>query len=239
MQELVNKARNPEETNSADASDAEDSSGEGLRLGDRSSASSLPPSSRLPSSCPIGPASAGAVGAGAATGTRLRGVGAGFGDGANRPARLREMSEDDTGSDEGYQSGPAMTNQPQSWSFADITNNDANDSSIDNMDSNNSPASTASDRPEVGSDYADSVNGRLDGFNDDAETEDYGNATDGMWSGNAHNEDDSMFQDADERDYNEVPEHPDDDLAMVHVGNDQVGTEAVDPPVNVINLDEA
>ena len=206
LQDIVNKARNPGQSPSVDGSDAEDSSsGEGARLGNRSSASS-----RL-----LGHSSAGAVGAGAITGTRPReGAGDGRGSAANRAATLRDTSED-----EGYQSGPLVANETSTWGFSGLQDVDT---------TAHSGEDTASDRPEVGSDYADSLGTRLlDGLNnsDQEELHDFGN----------NDDNNSMFCEADYADAQEHHHHHQDSTAMVRLGNNEtddgdadVNDEAVD-----------
>jgi ubiquitin carboxyl-terminal hydrolase 4/11/15 len=137
LQELVNNARNPTHSES----DSDDSSGEGKRLGDQSSASSRQ----------LGPLSAGTAEAGAVTGTRLQKDDAGPGREASPAARLRQSSEE---GDEGYLSG-AQDDQDQTWSWDGIVG-DIND--VDNT----------SDGPEVGSDDDDGVGHTyMDDLNED------------------------------------------------------------------------
>lgn len=147
LQELVLKARNPDE-----ASEAEDESGEGERLGDHSSATS-----RL-----LGSSNAGAVEAGARiTGTLQQGANAGGpGRGVSQAARLMNEVDDDEGislNDELYGNNSnnnvtaaTLANQDATWGFDGL--GDAED---DNTTSVNTPADTASDRPDVGSDIED------------------------------------------------------------------------------------
>lgn len=146
LQELVLKARNPDE-----ASEAEDESGEGERLGDHSSATS-----RL-----LGSSNAGAVEAGARiTGTLQQGANAGGpGRGVSQAARLMNEVDDDEGislNDELYGNGSnnnvtavALANQDATWGFDGLGEEDDNTTSV------NTPADTASDRPDVGSDIED------------------------------------------------------------------------------------
>ncbi|KAI4722100.1 cysteine proteinase [Aureobasidium sp. EXF-10727] len=146
LQELVIKARNPDE-----ASDAEDEAGEGERLGDHSSATS-----RLP-----GSSDAGAVGAGATiTGTLHQGANAGGpGRGVNQAVRSMNETDDDEGislNDELYGNNNsnsnnnitavALANPEATWGFEGLGEDD-------NTTSVNTPA--ASDRPDVGSDVED------------------------------------------------------------------------------------
>ncbi|KAG9821336.1 UCH-domain-containing protein, partial [Aureobasidium melanogenum] len=143
LQELVLKARNPDE-----ASEAEDESGEGERLGDHSSATS-----RL-----LGSSDAGAVGAGATiTGTLHRGANVdGPGRGASQAVKSMNETDDDEGislNDELYGNNTnttavALANPEATWSFAGLGEDD-------NTTSVNTPADTASDRPDVGSDIED------------------------------------------------------------------------------------
>lgn len=206
LQELVNKSRSKEP---ADSSDAEDSSsGEGVRLDDRSSASL-----RLP-----GSSSAGTVAAGAANGTRLRGGDDGLGNAANQAARLRETSED---GDEGYQSSPGqgfLTNQSSSWGFSNLGDTDDVDAS---MDSTNTPADTASDRPDAGSDGGETLDQRLLDFAGD---DDYNDG--GDYNNDTTDENDGIFGDS----YEDAQEHDG--------GMEILSAEKADPPVRDINLDQ-
>ncbi|THW50481.1 cysteine proteinase, partial [Aureobasidium pullulans] len=157
LQELVLKARNPEE-----ASDGEDESGEGERLGDHSSASS-----RLP-----GSSNAGAVGAGAAiTGTPQQGANAGGpGRGVSQAVMPTSEFNDDEGislNDELYDSNTTaatLANQEASWGF-EVLGEDDNTTSV------NTPADTASDRPDAGSDAGDRL---MELVNDEHEKDRYG-----------------------------------------------------------------
>lgn len=142
LQELVLKARNPDE-----ASEAEDESGEGKRLGDHSSATS-----RL-----LGSSDAGAVGAGATiTGTLHPGANVGGpGRGVSQAVRSMNETDDDEGislNDELYgnnnTTAVALANPEATWSFDGLGEDD-------NTTSVNTPAYTASDRPDVGSDIED------------------------------------------------------------------------------------
>ncbi|KAL1305868.1 hypothetical protein AAFC00_004018 [Neodothiora populina] len=196
LQELINKVKNPDVD---DASDAEyDSSGEGARLGDRSSASSR----LLP-----GSSSAGTAAAGAANETLPpKGGASGLGNAANQVARLREMSEDD----EGYSSGP-VTNLTSGWGFGGLGDENLHSLSggSGGAGSANTPAGdddddddAASDRPEIGSDYAGSSGGdRL--INDSNDFDDDVPGHGGDWSSGINQDDDDMFMDA-----------PDDSLYM-------------------------
>lgn len=183
LQELVNKARNPIDGDSAEASDADSESGEGGRLGDRSSASS-----RLP-----GSSSAGTVGAGAAPGTSQRlllpGVSdAGHGSGANRAAMLRETSEDEGISLEHDDLGPttAINYLPaQTWGFDNLDDADGDINT-------NTPADTAS---MAAASVTSDTNDRLTADFGDEDNTPWGDAPqhEGAWNGNA-NED--FFSDA-------------------------------------------
>ncbi|KAI5195426.1 cysteine proteinase [Aureobasidium subglaciale] len=142
LQELVLKSRNPDE-----ASETEDESGEGQRLGDHSSASF-----RLPGSLNVG-----AVGAGAAsTGTPQQGANVdGSGRGVSQEVRLMSNVDDDEGislNDDLYNSNNNMTAaqlaNETSWGFENLGEDD-------NTTSVNTPVDTASDRPEIGSDLED------------------------------------------------------------------------------------
>lgn len=145
LQELVCKARNPDE-----ASEAEDEPGEGERLGDHSSATS-----RL-----LGSSDAGAVGAGATiTGTLHPGANVGgSGRGVSQAVRSMNETDDDEGiplNDELYgnnnksnTTAVALANPEATWSFDGL-------GADDNTTSVNTPADTASDRPDVGSDLED------------------------------------------------------------------------------------
>ena len=145
LQELVLKARNPDEV-----SEAEDESGEGERLGDHSSATS-----RL-----LGASSAGAVEAGAKiTGSLQQGANAGGpGRGVSQAVRLMNDVDDDEGislNDELYGNdnsnnitAVALANPDATWGFDGLGDDD-------NTTSVNTPADTASDRPDVGSDIED------------------------------------------------------------------------------------
>jgi ubiquitin carboxyl-terminal hydrolase 4/11/15 len=145
LQELVLKARNHDE-----ASEAEDESGEGERLGDHSSATS-----RL-----LGSSNAGAVEAGARiTGTLQQGASAGGpGRGASQAVRLMNEVDDDEGislNDEVYgntnknnNTAVTLANPEATWGFEGLGEDD-------NTTSVNTPADTASDRPDVGSDIED------------------------------------------------------------------------------------
>lgn len=176
LQELVLKARNPDE-----ASEAEDESGEGERLGDHSSATS-----RL-----LGSSNAGAVEAGAKiTGTLQQGANVGGpGRGVSQAVRLTNEVDDDEGislNDELYGSSNnntnatavALANPEATWGFEGL-GEDGNTTSV------NTPADTASDRPDVGSDLEDrlmDLDGAFDndglppltGDDDDMFTEDQG-----------------------------------------------------------------
>lgn len=217
LQELVNKGRNSGNGDSADASDAEDDSGEDVRLGGRSSASS-----RL-----LGSSSAGTAVAGATTETRLREGESGHGNAANPAARLRETSDD-----EGYQSASALTNHAQTWNFTNLPDgpNDVSNNST------NSPADTASDRPTVGSEYAESVGHRLaDDFNDD--NDDMGDAFgESNWVG--PDNDEGMFNDVGgSEEFADTQEHPS-GMSMVRLAAGEAHADGNDPPVKDINLDE-
>lgn len=144
LQELVLKVRNPDE-----ASEAEDESGEGERLGDHSSATS-----RL-----LGSSNAGAVEAGAKiTGTLQQGANVGGpGRGVSQAVRLTNEVDGDEGislNDELYRSSNknatavALANPVATWGFDGLGEDD-------NTTSVNTPADTASDRPDVGSDLED------------------------------------------------------------------------------------
>lgn len=213
LQELVNKARNPSDGDSAEASDADSESGEGGRLGDRSSASS-----RLP-----GSSSAGTVGAGAAPGTsqRLLLPGAhesGHGSSsatANRAARLRETSEDEGISldddNDNYGSTTAGPNYlAPSWNFNSLQDADAEMNT-------NTPADTASNR--AASIASDSIDRLTQDFADDDDGQTPWNNpedNDGLWVGN----------DATDEFYTDAQEHQ------------GVTATDSDPPVRDITLDD-
>lgn len=210
LQQLVNKSRNPDTSLSVDASDADDSAGEGERLGDRSSASY-----RLP-----GSSSAGTLAAGVSNGIRLLGAAGGDADGrgnaANRVARLRGTSEDGDG-DEGYSSGHQF-NHNAGWSFGGLDQDESGDA----IDAANTPADTASDRPDVGSDYGEEMIGqRFADTLDDAGGDYY---------------DDGMFGDV-----ADPPLYNDDNDAQerrFHLQDHDHGDEARDLPVEEVELDE-
>ncbi|GAB7348787.1 hypothetical protein MBLNU459_g7510t1 [Dothideomycetes sp. NU459] len=225
LQELVNKARNPSEGDSADASDVDSESGEGARLGDRSSISS-----RLP-----GSSSAGTVGAGAATGTsqRLLLPGAsdgGYGSAANRTARLRETSEDEGISldNDNYPSTSINYSNPApSWGFEGLDGPDGGALNDDN--NNNTPADTASDRAvSIASDVSTHVNQDQDFGEDDDGADDNDEHAPwtspqremetGGWTSGAN--DDEFFLDA--------HEHP---RAVLDEADS-------DPPVHDVKLDD-
>lgn len=164
LQELVLKARNPETV-----SDTEDSSGEGKRLGDNSSVSS-----RL-----LGSSNAGAVEAGAAiTGTLQQGVNAdGSGRGANQAVRLRNDVDDDEGIslnddlyDEPNTTAAQLANEGPTWGFGSLLD----DNDDDDGTYINTPADTASDRPNPGSDDEDRFADFADEENDQDMPDMYG-----------------------------------------------------------------
>lgn len=236
LQELVNKVRNPDTTESTDASDAEyDSSGEGERLGGRSLASY-----RRPGSSSAGTAAAGA----AATETHLQArLGAGgLGNVASQAVIQRLTNDED---DEGYGSGnQAVTNQSAGWGFDNIDEGDDNlgtlladvddedRPSYHSMEGADTPGETSSNQPNAGSDYANSSNGHFDDDMMDG---------DGHIPGNHYNDDhdDGMFDDVGD-DYMRDGEAPlIEHMPVVSVSAaDDDATIDDEPPVRDIKLGE-